>query len=251
MLGRGVLGTLYTLSQQRIYTLTLYLDIDQNKQSNRRRGYVVQGEALIYANTAFAYAFGYRSPSELMEAGGLGAILPGGTGELGSARRRHRRRPALLDDEGFARWSGPLEAGDDLRRRLFENGAYFRAGLEARGFALVPGRHPIIPVMLGDAPLAVRFAAAMMAKDVRLYLDEVGTVGSANGLAAEVDTIWEKDRAGRDTLRDAIVVTGVRSGGAFHDAGFQKDDAILTDHHALGRLDRAFDLAFHADRPVA
>jgi peptide subunit release factor 1 (eRF1) len=47
MLGRGVLSTLYTLSQQRTYTLTLYLDIDQNKQSNRRRGYVVQGEALI------------------------------------------------------------------------------------------------------------------------------------------------------------------------------------------------------------
>ena len=47
MLGRGVLSTLYTLSQQRTYTLTLYLDIDQNKQSNRRRGYVVQAEALI------------------------------------------------------------------------------------------------------------------------------------------------------------------------------------------------------------
>ena len=47
MLGRGVLSTLYTLSQQKTYTLTLYLDIDQNKQANRRRGYVVQGEALI------------------------------------------------------------------------------------------------------------------------------------------------------------------------------------------------------------
>ena len=47
MLGRGVLSTLYTLSQQKTYTLTLYLDIDQNKQSNRRRGYVVQAEALI------------------------------------------------------------------------------------------------------------------------------------------------------------------------------------------------------------
>jgi len=47
MLGRGVLSTLYTLSQQRTYTLTLYVDIDQNKQSNRRRGYVVQAEALI------------------------------------------------------------------------------------------------------------------------------------------------------------------------------------------------------------
>jgi len=47
MLGRGVLSTLYTLSQQRTYTLTLYLDIDQNKQSNRKGGFVVQAEALL------------------------------------------------------------------------------------------------------------------------------------------------------------------------------------------------------------
>jgi len=47
MLGRGVLSTLYTLSQQRTYTLTMYLDIDQNNQSNRRGGFVVQAEALL------------------------------------------------------------------------------------------------------------------------------------------------------------------------------------------------------------
>ena len=47
MLGRGVLSRLYTLTQQRTYTLTLYLDIDQNKQANRKRGFIVQAEALI------------------------------------------------------------------------------------------------------------------------------------------------------------------------------------------------------------
>ncbi len=47
MLGRGVLSTLYTLTQQRTFTLTMYLDIDQNKQPNRRQGYVVQAEALL------------------------------------------------------------------------------------------------------------------------------------------------------------------------------------------------------------
>ena len=47
MLGRGVLSRLHTLTQQETFTLTLYLDIDQNKQSNRNRGYVVQAEALI------------------------------------------------------------------------------------------------------------------------------------------------------------------------------------------------------------
>ncbi len=47
MLGRGVLSRLYTLTQQRAYTLTIYLDIDQNKQANRKRGFIVQAEALV------------------------------------------------------------------------------------------------------------------------------------------------------------------------------------------------------------
>jgi len=47
MLGRGVLSSLYTLTQQRTYTLTMYIHIDQNKQSNRRQGYVVQAEAML------------------------------------------------------------------------------------------------------------------------------------------------------------------------------------------------------------
>jgi hypothetical protein len=47
MLGRGVLSRLHTLTQQKTYTLTMYLDIDQNKQANRKRGYVVQAEALL------------------------------------------------------------------------------------------------------------------------------------------------------------------------------------------------------------
>jgi len=64
---------------------------------------LLKGEALIYANSAFAYAFGYRSPSELMAAGGLDAILPGGaalfhdteedgrTGEVDAVTRSRRR----------------------------------------------------------------------------------------------------------------------------------------------------------------
>jgi peptide subunit release factor 1 (eRF1) len=47
MLGRGVLSRLHTLTQLKTFTLTMYLDIDQNKQSNRKRGYVVQAEALL------------------------------------------------------------------------------------------------------------------------------------------------------------------------------------------------------------
>ncbi len=47
MLGRGVLSRLHTLTQQETFTLTLYLDIDQNKPANRKRGFVVQAEALL------------------------------------------------------------------------------------------------------------------------------------------------------------------------------------------------------------
>jgi glycine C-acetyltransferase len=43
------------------------------------------------------------------------------------------------------------EQGDDLRARLAANAKRFRAGMAAAGFNLLPGEHPIIPVMLGDA----------------------------------------------------------------------------------------------------
>lgn len=59
-----------------------------------------------------------------------------------------------------------VEAADDLRAQLFHNAAYWRAGLESAGFRLLPGEHPIIPVMLGDAPLAQRFAAELDARGV-------------------------------------------------------------------------------------
>ncbi len=54
-----------------------------------------------------------------------------------------------------------VEAGDDLRARLFDNAKYWRAGLTKAGFELLPGEHPIIPVMLGEAKLAQDFAAAL------------------------------------------------------------------------------------------
>ena len=54
-----------------------------------------------------------------------------------------------------------VEAGDDLRTRLFDNAAYWRAGLESLGFELVPGEHPIVPVMLGDARLSQEMAARL------------------------------------------------------------------------------------------
>ncbi|WP_395004797.1 glycine C-acetyltransferase [Cypionkella sp.] len=54
-----------------------------------------------------------------------------------------------------------VEGADDLRAKLAENAAYWRAGLAALGFDLLPGSHPIVPVMLGDAVLAQEFAQAL------------------------------------------------------------------------------------------
>ncbi|UWR22421.1 glycine C-acetyltransferase [Sulfitobacter sp. S190] len=59
-----------------------------------------------------------------------------------------------------------VEQGDDLRARLFENTAYWRAGLERLGFDLLPGEHPIVPVMLGEAQLAQDMAARLFEEGV-------------------------------------------------------------------------------------
>ncbi|MEX0311304.1 MAG: glycine C-acetyltransferase [Tateyamaria sp.] len=59
-----------------------------------------------------------------------------------------------------------IEEGDDLRTQLFDNAAYWRAGLERLGFTLLPGEHPIIPVMLGEAQLAQDMAARLFDEGV-------------------------------------------------------------------------------------
>jgi glycine C-acetyltransferase len=54
-----------------------------------------------------------------------------------------------------------VEAADDLRGQLFDNARHWRAGLQAAGFELLPGEHPIVPVMLREAPLAQAMAARL------------------------------------------------------------------------------------------
>ena len=55
-----------------------------------------------------------------------------------------------------------VEQGDALRAQLSDNARHWRAGLERLGFSLLPGSHPIIPVMLGDAKLSQAMASALM-----------------------------------------------------------------------------------------
>ncbi len=59
-----------------------------------------------------------------------------------------------------------VEKGDSLREKLQKNARFFREKMEKLGFQLLPGEHPIIPVMLGDAALASRFAKEMLEEGV-------------------------------------------------------------------------------------
>jgi glycine C-acetyltransferase len=59
-----------------------------------------------------------------------------------------------------------VEQGDALREQLFKNAAYWRDGLTRLGFDLLPGEHPIIPVMLGEAHLAQEMAARLFDEGV-------------------------------------------------------------------------------------
>jgi glycine C-acetyltransferase len=103
-----------------------------------------------------------------------------------------------------------VEAGDDLRARLFENAAYWRAGLERAGFDLLPGEHPIIPVMLGDARLSQAMAARLFELGVYVagFFYPVVPEGSArirtqmNAALTRADldvALAAFEKAGRDT----------------------------------------------------
>lgn len=59
-----------------------------------------------------------------------------------------------------------VEQGDFLRERLHQNSRYFREKMTALGFMLLPGNHPIIPVMLGDARLAQQASTHLLQKGI-------------------------------------------------------------------------------------
>ncbi len=113
--------------------------------------------------------------------GTLGKALGGASGGYTAGRReivdllRQRSRPYL-----FSNTLAPCIAaaalavlsllqsdeGARLRRQVRANGERFRSSMSALGFDLVPGQHPIIPVMLGDAALATRMADALLAEGI-------------------------------------------------------------------------------------
>ena len=111
--------------------------------------------------------------------GTLGKALGGASGGYVASRTqivewlRQRSRPYL-----FSNTLAPviaatslevldlLEESDELRVRLRRNSARFREGMGKLGFELIPGHHPIIPVMLGDARLATEMAERLLAEGI-------------------------------------------------------------------------------------
>src|SRR5690606_30606625 len=105
----------------------------------------------------------------------LGKALGGASGGFVAATRevvellRNRSRPYLFSNSlapsivaASLAVMDLLAASSELRDRLDANTRRFRAGMTAAGFAIKPGVHPIVPVMLGDARLAAEFAARML-----------------------------------------------------------------------------------------
>ena len=63
---------------------------------------------------------------------------------------------------GHPEGAGPAQGQQGLIQQVHENARYFRAGMEKAGFKLLPGEHPIVPVMLYEAPLAQEFAKRLL-----------------------------------------------------------------------------------------
>ena len=106
--------------------------------------------------------------------GTLGKALGGAMGGFTSARKevidtlRQKSRPYLFSNTLAPSIAGAslsvlerLAKSTELRDRLHENTAFFRGEIERIGFTIKPGTHPVVPVMLFDAPVAQKFAARL------------------------------------------------------------------------------------------
>lgn len=111
--------------------------------------------------------------------GTLGKALGGASGGYTSGRReiiellRQRSRPYLFSNTLAPMIAGAsmmaleiLSESTGLRDQLEANTLFFREAMTAAGFNIVAGSHPIVPVLLGDAALATRFAEAMLRRGV-------------------------------------------------------------------------------------
>ena len=152
--------------------------------------------------------------------GTLGKALGGAAGGYTAARReivawlRQRSRPYLFSNSippvvaaTTLRVLDLVESSDDLRARLRDNTTYFRERMTASGFRVVPGEHPIAPVMLGDAALAGKFAEKLLHRGVYVigFSYPVVPMGKAR---IRTQMSAGHDRAQLDRAIDAFVEVG-------------------------------------------
>jgi glycine C-acetyltransferase len=111
--------------------------------------------------------------------GTLGKALGGASGGYTSGKKeiidilRQRSRPYLFSNtvapsiiSASLKVLDLLTESDHLREKLHENTKYFRSEMTSRGFNILPGSHPIVPIMLGDAVVAQEMANRMLEKGV-------------------------------------------------------------------------------------
>lgn len=111
--------------------------------------------------------------------GTLGKALGGASGGFTSAKKeivellRQRSRPYLFSNTVAPSIVGAsikvldlLSSSTELRDKLERNTQYFRNAMTAAGFDIIPGEHPIVPIMLYDAPLAQQFAARLLTEGI-------------------------------------------------------------------------------------
>lgn len=109
----------------------------------------------------------------------FGKALGGASGGFTAARQpivdllRQRSRPYLFSNSlapticaATLKALDLLESSTELRDRVHENAGYFRSKMDELGFELLPGEHPIVPVMLYDAHVAQEMATRMLAHGV-------------------------------------------------------------------------------------
>ena len=150
----------------------------------------------------------------------LGKALGGAAGGFTAARGpivewlRQRSRPYLFSNSippvvaaATLRVLDLVQDGEDLRARLAANTQYFRRRMTEAGFDVVPGEHPIVPVMLGDASLAGRFAERLLDHGVYVigFSFPVVPMGKAR---IRTQMCAGHDREQLDRAIDAFVATG-------------------------------------------
>lgn len=147
-------------------------------------------EALVMSDESHATGFigrtgrgvpEYRGVADRVDiiTGTLGKALGGASGGFTSARKevvemlRQRSRPYLFSNTLAPSIVGAsikvfemLSETTDLRDKLEKNTRYFRKKMAAAGFDIRPGEHPIVPIMLYDAPLAQKFADRLLEKGI-------------------------------------------------------------------------------------